>query len=254
MKSEEKFKEYLKKRGITQKELSKKLGISEATMSRYIKGQKEVPLNFIFNLAYVLNMPIVNSLDLFMGDTDSKEKYDIILKQYEHQSSISSLNKTIADLTEQLTDIYSQITTLKDYVKEIEVMEEEIEVPIYGTVPAGVPIDAVEDIKGTVKISKDWIRGDKEFMGLEIQGDSMYPMFIEGDTVIIEKTPEFNSGDIAVVYVNGYEATVKKIKRNTDGTVTLIPINPMYPKKTYGPGDEPIKVLGIVRELRRNSF
>ncbi|MDO5047171.1 MAG: S24 family peptidase [Anaerococcus sp.] len=92
---------------------------------------------------------------------------------------------------------------------------------------------------------------NKTYLGLKVSSDSMYPKYLDGDTIIIEQTPDCESGTDAVVYVNGYEATLKTLIKNQDGKITFKPINPNYSPKTYGPEDESIKILGIVKELRR---
>lgn len=126
-----------------------------------------------------------------------------------------------------------------------------VDIPIYGSVPAGVPVEAIEDIDGTVQIPADWLRGGKQYIALRVHGDSMYPRYLDGDIVIIRLTPEFVGGKDSVVYVNGYEATLKTVHTYTPGQITLQPVNPMYPTKHYGQGDEPVTCLGHVVELRR---
>lgn len=123
---------------------------------------------------------------------------------------------------------------------------------VYGKVPAGIPIEAIEDIYDTEDISfEKGYHPQKDYIGLVVDGDSMYPKYLKGDVVIIEITPQCENGEDCVVYVNGYDATLKKVIKNDDGTITLQPINPEYPPKTYGPNDEPITILGVVKELRR---
>lgn len=126
-----------------------------------------------------------------------------------------------------------------------------VKVPVYGSVPAGTPIEALHVDEGYVEIEPEMVRGDKRFLGLKVKGDSMYPYYMEGDVVIIEITPDFNSGDDIVVYVgDDYEATLKRGYKK-DGYIELEPINREYSPKTFGPHDKPIRVLGIVREMRR---
>ena len=122
---------------------------------------------------------------------------------------------------------------------------------VYGSIPAGIPIEAIEDISDTEDISLKEYDRSKEYLGLKVEGDSMYPKYLDGDTVIIEKTPDCESGTDAAVYVNGYEATLKTVIKNGNGTITLKPINPNYSPTTYGEGDDPVKILGIVKEIRR---
>lgn len=122
---------------------------------------------------------------------------------------------------------------------------------VYGSIPAGIPIEAIEDISDTEDISFKDFDKSKTYIGLKVEGDSMYPKYLEGDTIILELTPDCESGTDAAVYVNGYEATLKTVIKNDNGTITLMPINTSYSPKTYGKDDEPIKILGIVKEIRR---
>lgn len=124
-------------------------------------------------------------------------------------------------------------------------------VNVYGTVPAGIPLEAVEDIIDTEDLSFKDFSPNKTYIGLKVKGDSMYPKFLEDDTIIVEVTSDCDSYTDAVIYVNGYDATLKTVIKNPNGTITLRPINPSYPPRTYGPDDEPIKILGIVKEIRR---
>ncbi|MDY6226014.1 XRE family transcriptional regulator [Veillonella caviae] len=117
---------------------------------------------------------------------------------------------------------------------------------VYGSIPAGIPIEAFEDIQGQVEIPASW-KGD--YIALRVSGDSMYPKFEDGDIVIIKIQPDCDSGDICACYVNGYDATLKKVNKN-NGHITLQPLNPSYEIKTYKhPGE--IKILGKVVEIRR---
>lgn len=126
-----------------------------------------------------------------------------------------------------------------------------ITINVYGRVPAGIPIEAIEDIEDTEDLSLADFSPSKDYLGLIVDGDSMYPDYLKGDTIIVEVKPDCESGEDCVVYVNGYDATLKTVIKNDDGTITLKPKNPEYPPKTYGPGDEEIRILGIVKEIRR---
>ena len=126
-----------------------------------------------------------------------------------------------------------------------------ITINVYGRIPAGIPIEAIEDISDTEDLSFKEYDKNKTYLGLKVDGDSMYPKYLDGDTVIIEKTPDCESGTDAAVYVNGYEATLKTVLKNDNGTITLKPFNTNYAPTTYGPGDDPVRILGIVKEIRR---
>lgn len=87
---------------------------------------------------------------------------------------------------------------------------------------------------------------------MKIQGDSMYPKYMEGDTIILRKADDCESGDECVVYVNGYDATFKKVIKKADHII-LQPLNGAYEPMMYYYNDEenPVKIVGVVVELRR---
>jgi len=129
-----------------------------------------------------------------------------------------------------------------------------ITINVYGKVPAGIPIEAIEDIQDTEELSLKDYQASKDYLGLIVDGDSMYPKYLKGDTIIVEVTPQCETGQDCVVYVNGYDATLKTVIKNEDGSITLQPINPSYPPTTYGEDDEPVKILGKVKEIRRKIW
>lgn len=126
-----------------------------------------------------------------------------------------------------------------------------IRIPVLGRVAAGIPIDAIEDVIDWEDISTA-AAGDGEYFGLQIKGHSMEPKISDGDVVIVRRQPDVDSGDIAVVLVNGDDATVKRIKKSPQG-VTLIPSNPAYEPMYYTNAEIeslPVQILGRVVELR----
>ena len=129
-----------------------------------------------------------------------------------------------------------------------------IRIPVLGTVPAGIPLEAIEDIQDWEELPASMAAGGREYFGLRVKGDSMYPQFLDGDTVIVRKQDSCTSGDICVVYVNGYDATLKQVQLGDDGSITLKPRNPEYPPRTYTASESealPISIAGVDVELRR---
>lgn len=128
-------------------------------------------------------------------------------------------------------------------------------IPVLGTIPAGIPLEAIEDAVDWEEIPKAMLNGGKEYFALKVKGDSMWPRFLEGDTVIVRKTPTCRSGEVCVVYVNGYDATLKEVRLNdADKSVSLIPENKNYPPRTYTRKEVeelPVTIAGVVVELRR---
>lgn len=129
-----------------------------------------------------------------------------------------------------------------------------VQIKVYGTIPAGIPVEAVEDIIDTEEIPASWLSGDREYFALQVHGDSMYPQYLEGDVVIFLKTDTCETGDDCVVYVNGQDATLKRIKRYEDGSLSLCPFNTSYSPCTFTAKqvqELPVTIGGVAVELRR---
>ncbi len=126
-----------------------------------------------------------------------------------------------------------------------------VKIPVYGRVAAGIPIDAIEDILDYEEITEEEARKG-EYFALKIKGRSMEPRIYNGDVVIVRQQSVVDNGDIAIVLINGEEATCKKIKKTPEG-VLLISLNPDYEPMFYSNKDIeqlPVTVLGKVVELR----
>ena len=125
-------------------------------------------------------------------------------------------------------------------------------VPVLGDVAAGIPIEAVENIVDYEEI--DTIMASTwKYYGLRIKGSSMEPRIREGDVVIVRQQEDADTGDTAVVLVNGDSATVKRIKKEPDGGLWLLPNNPAYEPQHYSPSEvaeTPVRIIGKVVELR----
>lgn len=131
---------------------------------------------------------------------------------------------------------------------------EAVTIPVLGSVPAGIPLEAIEDVLDWEEIPAAMCSGGREYFALRVTGDSMWPDYLEGDIVIVRKSPICEPGDVCVVYVNGYDATLKQVKFQRDGSLTIIPKNQSYPPKTFSPQEIqelPVSIAGVVVELRR---
>lgn len=127
-----------------------------------------------------------------------------------------------------------------------------IRIPVFGSVAAGIPIEAITDIEDYEEITEE-LAATGEFFALKIRGDSMTPMMMDGDIVIIRAQESIENGEIAIVFVNGDDATCKKIKKTPEG-VMLISVNPAYEPMFYSNKEIeelPVRILGKVVELRR---
>ncbi len=127
-----------------------------------------------------------------------------------------------------------------------------VPIPVLGRVVAGIPIEAVEEILDYEEITPE-LAATGEFFALKIRGHSMEPRMMEGDVVIVRRQDDVESGDIAIVLVNGNEATVKRVKKQEEG-ITLIATNTSVYEPHFYSNKEiknlPVQILGKVVELR----
>ena len=124
-------------------------------------------------------------------------------------------------------------------------------IPVLGKVQAGAPVEAIEDIIDYEEITPEMAKSG-EFFALQIRGESMQPRFDEGDVVIVRKQDDVESGEIAVVLVNGEDATVKKLFKQ-DGGISLVSTNPSFAPIFFNNEKIktlPVSVIGRVVELR----
>lgn len=125
-------------------------------------------------------------------------------------------------------------------------------VPVYGNIPAGIPIEAIEDISDYIEISGQMGSEGTDFFALRLTGESMMPKYESGDIVLFEHQNVCENGDECAVRLAGEDATFKKI-RKFDHSIILQPLNPEYDPIQIDAADNavPIEILGIAREIRR---
>lgn len=169
----------------------------------------------------------------------------------------NAMNMTINDLLIQSGDVKVE-DLIFDNAKQIKISKNIVKIPIYGTIKAGVPLEAQTDITEYVEIPQEWTKGGKKYYGLIISGDSMYPKYQTNDIVIFEHTEDMTivNGKDCAVMVNGYDATFKNVRVNPNG-IQLIPLNinnsDGYEPTFYDAEDIqklPVKIVGIAREKR----
>ena len=127
-----------------------------------------------------------------------------------------------------------------------------LKIPVLGTVAAGIPISAVEEILDYEEVPQSW-KNQGEFFGLRIKGDSMKPDINDGDTVIVRKQSTANNGDVVITLVNGDDVTCKKFEKLDNG-IMLISNNSEYSPMYFSNEEvttKPVVIIGRVVELRR---
>lgn len=177
--------------------------------------------------------------DLIYVDCSSVTKWETgkAYPDYEKQNKLADLfNVTIDDLMG----------------RSVKNTSYSLKIPVLGYVAAGIPIEAVQDILDYEELDPQQFNPNYEYFCLKIKGDSMTPRIQDGDVVIVRRQPTVENGNIAIVCVNGDEATCKQIKITEDG-ISLISFNPSYPPMFYTHkevSEIPITFMGKVVELR----
>ena len=203
-------------RNMKATELSTKTGIAKSSLSEYINGKYEAKQDGVYLLAKALN---VSEAWLMGLDVPMERQIEKNIQGLDKKSNGSAV------------------------------------VFIYGTIPAGVPIECIEDIIDTEEISADMLKGGKQFFGLKIKGTSMSPEYLDGDIIILEKVDNCESGQDCVVMVNGNDGTFKRVFKNENGIV-LQPLNNEFQPMIYTNEQIqklPVRVIGKVVELRRKK-
>jgi repressor LexA len=131
-----------------------------------------------------------------------------------------------------------------------------VEVPVLGRIAAGQPLLAAENIQDTLPLPRAWVRDEEVFL-LKVAGESMAPLLLPGDLVMVRVQQQVARGEIAVVLIDD-EATLKRVYEEAGGLV-LKGDNPDFTPLRFAPaaaGDVQIlgKVVGVYRSLegRRN--
>lgn len=129
-----------------------------------------------------------------------------------------------------------------------------IPIPILGTVKAGYDYLAQENWIGTIDVETSLVENGQDYFALKVHDNSMSPVLIEDDIVIIKKQNDFDNGDIVVAIINGNEATIKKGKKNNN-SILLQPLNTDYEPLIFTKDEMksiPVKIIGIVKQLKRD--
>lgn len=205
-------------RHITLEEAGKKVDVHKSTVLRWENGETEK-----------IKLPIIEMLASFYNVNP------IWLMGYD-----APMERTANNLLKQIGAIpLSDIETVK--------------IPVLGTVKAGYDYLAQENIIDYISFKVDG-KDLENYYALNIVGDSMTPLFDEGDTVIIHKQNDFENGENCVVLINGDEATIKKVYKEDNG-IKLKAINPYYPPRLFTKEEIskiPVQVIGVVEKSIRN--
>ena len=204
--------------------------LTKPLLSHYLKGTYEAKQDNVYTLSLILNVDEA----WLMG-------YDVPMEKEEYITAEEWTNESKYKKT-----IHSDGSVSYSIIPKI---------PILGTVKAGYNWLAEENVigyitdEGTIKSYKKNIN---EYFALQVIGDSMLPLLSEGDLVIVHDQDDVESGQTAIVLINGEEATIKKVIKTNEG-IELHAMNPYYPIKKFTFEDMkkiPVKIIGRVKEAK----
>lgn len=167
----------------------------------------------------------------FFSDNEDKErqkKVEEALEQFNTSMGAIQLNLKPSN-PEQVALEEELKRRLREFGKEK--IEAPVFVPVYESVSAGFGALASSEVVDQVPCILRPNEAD-EYIGIKVEGDSMYPKIEDGDTVIVHKQTSVDSGALAVVLVDGEEGFVKRVEYGPDW-INLISLNPMYPPMRF---------------------
>ena len=215
------------------------------------------------NIIYEYRTKHQLSLRAFANKCNLSYKYISMIeknKDYRTGKPIAPTLDSVKYIAKAMNMSIDELLKIIDDDQEFQINEESPKanptlVLVYGTIPAGIPMEMIEDILGTEEISPDMLKGGKEYFGLRIKGDSMNPEYRNNDTLIIEKTQDVENGQDAIIMINGDDATFKRVFKDENGII-LQPLNPSYSPLVFTNEDiknKPVKIIGRVVEIRRKK-
>lgn len=175
---------------------------------------------------------------------------------YKSRSTIAKIESGENDLTQKKVAAFAKALNVSiDFLMDgngNENNSQGVRIPVLGRIVAGIPLEAIEEIEDYEEIPRK-MAASGEFFALRIKGRSMEPKLTEGDIVIVRKQEDVDSGDTAIVLVNGDEATVKQIKKTKAG-IMLIGFNVEVYQPHFYSNEQiealPVRIIGKVVESR----
>lgn len=212
-------------RGMSQQALAETLKVKRSTIGNYEQGTRSPDMETLEVIADYFNV----DMDFLYGKTAIPNRY-----RWEKAPQ---------------TAIDAGIATNKGAVR----------IPVLSEIAAGVPIEAMNyalddaDPDTWEEIPAEWLHGDRQYFALRVSGDSMEPKIEDGAIAIIERCYEFIDNRIMAVYVNGYNATLKRVRLKDNGMIMLEAFNPTYGAQIFTAEEIenlPVRPCGILRETR----
>ena len=234
------FKELRKQKHLTQDELVSRFNTqygrnySQVAISQFENDKRTPETSALIDFADFFGV----SVDYLLGVSPNP-----------HQVKITDGLYADKDMEDETVQAWAEVQSEKEPEPQY------IPIPILGRVAAGHPIPAIENWDGEVEyIRKERVHNERWF-ALRIYGDSMYPDIQDGDVVIVRPQEDVEPGQIAIVLINGEDATCKQVFKRDDG-LEIVGFNRAVFAPRKFTADEiatlPVRIIGRVMQTRRN--
>lgn len=224
-------------KGWSLSEFARKLDLPKSSISRYFNKSRQLPINKINLFSDVLGVSSEYLLGIQTIASDRNKTQNELLSVYNKLETKRQI-KVYDFATEQLNE-QNNVVNINDYIEE---ETNWYEVKFYGSISAGTGLYLDDEQVETINFGVDMVPSGTDFC-LKVNGDSMEPMFHDGDYVFIKRETDFRNGTIGAVIVNG-EAYLKKIYI-TDNSIKLVSLNKKYKDITVTQDDN-LKYVGTV--------
>lgn len=172
--------------------------------------------------------------------------------KYEHGLTVNPKRSLIEKLAVLFQVSPSYLLGINDDEEKSDSVTKGVRIPVLGNVAAGIPITAVTDVDEWEEIPQS-MANTGNYFALRIKGQSMEPRICSGDVVIVKQQSDVDTGDVAIMLVNGDEATVKEVKKLDTGIMLIGWNTAVYSPHFYSAKDIkslPVRIIGKVVELR----
>jgi len=191
---------------------------------------------------------ILNYLATYTEQNGYAPSFEEIAEQFSY-SSLATVHEHLSNLERK-----GYIKRSYNESRAIEILPSEatpraIELPVFGSVAAGVPLESMEQGE-TMCVPDTFVRRGGNHYVLRVRGNSMIDEQIrDGDFVVINERRSADNGEMVIALMNGSSATVKKFYRERDGRIRLQPANDTMPPIYVDENDVMIQgiVVGVMR-------
>lgn len=193
---------------------------------------------------------ILDHIGDYIADRGYAPSFEEIAEHFGY-SSLATVHEHLSNLERKgyIRKTYNESRSI-ELVEKGNASASMVDLPLLGTVAAGLPIEAIQDTE-TLSVPPDMIRRNRENYVLRVQGNSMIDESIrDGDYIVVSSQDTADDGQMVVALVRGDSATVKKLYRERGGRIRLQPANPTMEPIIEDARDVQIQgvVVGVIRK------